>query len=94
QGGCNINWVQPIQGDNAYAIRTYERGVESETLSCGTGAVAAALVIHQVNRLPSPIQLEAKGGRLTIDFEGSDAGFKKIQLTGPVVQVYKGQWPW
>ncbi len=94
QGGCNINWVQPIQGDNAYAIRTYERGVESETLSCGTGAVAAALVIHQINRLPSPIQLEAKGGRLIIDFEGSDAGFKKIQLTGPVVQVYKGQWPW
>jgi len=52
------------------------------------------LVIHQINRLPSPIQLEAKGGRLIIDFEGSDAGFKKIQLTGSVVQVYKGQWPW
>lgn len=94
QGGCNINWVQAIQGENAYAIRTYERGVEAETLSCGTGAVAAALVIHQVDQVSSPIELEAKGGKLIVDFERSDAGFINIQLTGPVVQVYKGQWPW
>jgi diaminopimelate epimerase len=74
------------------ALRTYERGVEDETLSCGTGAVAAALVAHTQWGLPSPVVLDARGGQLEVAFSSSPEGFTNIVLTGPVARVFDGEW--
>jgi diaminopimelate epimerase len=74
------------------AMRTYERGVENETLSCGTGAVAAALVANLQWGLASPVSLEALGGVLEVAFEVEPHGFSHIVLTGPVARVFEGEW--
>jgi diaminopimelate epimerase len=89
-GGANINWLT-AQGGRC-ALRTYERGVEDETLSCGTGAVAAALVAHTQWGLPSPVVLDARGGQLEVAFSSSPEGFTNIVLTGPVARVFDGEW--
>ncbi|MEY3927850.1 MAG: hypothetical protein RJA97_857 [Bacteroidota bacterium] len=89
-GGANINWLA-VQGERC-ALRTYERGVEDETLSCGTGAVAAALVAHTQWGLPSPVVLDARGGQLEVSFSSSPEGFTNIVLTGPVARVFDGEW--
>lgn len=92
QNGSNINWLS--QKDNAWSIRTYERGVEAETLSCGTGAVAAALYLHQTHGLPSPVRLQARGGILEVGFSAQEGGYTDITLNGPATHVYDGIWPW
>lgn len=85
-----MNFVAP-SNDNQYAIRTYERGVEGETLACGTGAVAAALAIHATQQTTATsIQLEAPGGLLQVDFTPEGKGFIDIYLTGPAVFVFEG----
>lgn len=88
--GANVNWLE--QRSAGCAMRTYERGVEDETLSCGTGAVAAALVAHRLWDVPSPIQLEAPGGLLEVAFTAQPEGFSNIVLTGPVARVFHGVW--
>lgn len=93
-GGANINWLSPTGPDGMWHIRTYERGVEAETLSCGTGAVAAALALHQCQNLPAPITLAARGGSLRIDFEHGADGYRAIRLTGPAALIFEGTWPW
>jgi len=89
--GANINWLKQ-EGGEACAMRTYERGVEDETLSCGTGAVAAALVAHRLWGLKSPVQLSAPGGLLEVAFTAHSEGFTDIVLTGPVARVFDGEW--
>lgn len=89
-GGANINWLTTSEG--VCSLRTYERGVEDETLSCGTGAVAAALVAHTQWGLPSPVLLNARGGQLEVAFTSSPEGFSDIVLTGPVARVFDGEW--
>jgi diaminopimelate epimerase len=89
-GGANINWLS-TEG-NRCSLRTYERGVEDETLSCGTGAVAAALVAHQQLGLSSPIILDARGGQLEVTFEVKGDVFTNVVLTGPVARVFDGEW--
>lgn len=89
-GGANINWLTTSEG--GCSLRTYERGVEDETLSCGTGAVAAALVAHEQWGLPSPVLLNARGGQLEVAFSSSPDGFSDIVLTGPVARVFDGEW--
>lgn len=89
-GGANINWLSLYDGQ--CALRTYERGVEDETLSCGTGAVAAALVAHEQWGLPSPVLLDARGGQLEVGFEANEGMFTNIVLTGPVARVFDGLW--
>lgn len=90
EDGTNVNFVAPLN-DNQYAIRTYERGVEGETLACGTGAVAAALAIHATQQTTATsIQLEAPGGLLQVDFTPEGKGFTDIYLTGPAVFVFEG----
>jgi diaminopimelate epimerase len=89
-GGANINWLAAREG--GCAMRTYERGVEDETLSCGTGAVASALVAHLQWGLPSPIILDALGGQLEVAFTPTDEGFTDIVLTGPIARVFDGTW--
>lgn len=92
KGGCNVNWVN--RNDGVFRMRTYERGVEGETLSCGTGAVAVALFLHTLYGVPSPISMVAPGGVLKVAFEKTDAGFNSISLNGPATHVYNGIWPW
>jgi diaminopimelate epimerase len=72
-------------------IRTYERGVEDETLSCGTGTVASAIIINKVKMIPSPITFLTFGNdKMTVDFEQDNDKFNKITLTGPVKINYIG----
>lgn len=86
--GININFIEEAKG--VTAIRTYERGVEDETLSCGTGCTAVALTLSQLGA-HSPISLKAKGGTLQVSFKKVKEGFRNIYLIGPAEQVYSGE---
>jgi len=81
---ANINYIEK-QDRSYWKIRTYERGVENETLACGTGATAAATVINRVSGDPFPITLQARGGKLSV--AQHDGNF---WLTGPVRKVFEG----
>jgi diaminopimelate epimerase len=84
--GANVNFVQRIDGP-AIRVRTFERGVEGETLSCGTGCVASALIASKTFGIPSPVRVETRGGGLNVEF---DDGWSKVFLTGPVRMVFDG----
>lgn len=91
QGGTNVNYVQP-DGENRFMVRTYERGVEDETYSCGTGVTAVALAAHATGRSTSnEIQLQTPGGDLKVSFEEENGKFFNIWLSGPAEFVFKGQ---
>ena len=82
--GTNVDFIKKIKTDKIM-IRTYERGVEAETLSCGTGAVAAYYIARKILKLKSPIKVITKGGELIISEEKG-----KIFLSGEVKEVYQG----
>jgi len=88
--GANVNFVEQ-KSENTFAIRTYERGVEAETLACGTGAVAAAIAMHYSHKTTAySIEMQALGGLLKIDFTPINSGYTQIVLTGPAQFVFKG----
>ena len=84
--GANVNFVQKT-GDDSITIRTFERGVEDETLSCGTGAMAAAAVAHKLGLVGPTVHVETKGGQLTIYLD------KGAKMEGPAVTVFSGAIP-
>ena len=90
--GTNANFVGILAPDHL-TVRTYERGVENETLACGTGITACALIHHLLTGAPSPIRIDVRGGdTLSIGFEpGPDQSFTNVTLTGPADFVFDGQ---
>jgi len=94
--GTNVNFVT-LQGRNSIFIRTYERGVEAETLACGTGAVASALISGLQGKVSSPVEVHTRGGEtLKVEYvkEKDRKGiekFKGVWLEGEVRVVYRGE---
>jgi diaminopimelate epimerase len=88
--GANVNFIEKRE-PNKIAIRTYERGVENETLACGTGIVASALIFAATENTSGPIHVVARGGdELQVGFEGVEGGFRNVTLTGPAEFVFEG----
>jgi diaminopimelate epimerase len=89
--GANVNFVKKISNHN-FAVRTYERGVENETLSCGTGVTAVALAMHFLGEAKNNlVSLQTPGGNLKVSFEKQQNWYTNIWLIGPAVMVYKGE---
>jgi diaminopimelate epimerase len=88
--GTNVDFVEIIDG--GIAVRTYERGVEGETLACGTGIVASAIGAYYKNKkLGNSIAVKAMGGDLKVDFTEKNLNFTDIWLTGPAKFVFDGE---
>lgn len=92
--GANVNFVKKIS-DNTFAVRTYERGVEGETLSCGTGVTAVALAMNYIGETEKNlITLKTEGGDLQVTFEQDGKNYKNVCLIGPAKLVFKGAIEW
>jgi diaminopimelate epimerase len=88
--GANVNFIEK-RGPNKIAIRTYERGVEDETLACGTGIVASALIFAASENCEGPVSVLARGGdELQVGFERTRDQFRNVTLTGPAEFVFEG----
>ncbi len=89
--GINVNFVEIIDEDGII-VRTYERGVENETYSCGTGVTAAALVFAHNEIGFNRVEIQTKGGLLAVEFDKTgDTSFSNIWLCGPALFVFKGE---
>ncbi|HEV7333521.1 MAG TPA: diaminopimelate epimerase [Flavisolibacter sp.] len=88
--GINVNFVEKTATPGDIIVRTYERGVEDETFSCGTGVTAAALVYQPNQEGLNKVNVQTKGGNLRVEFEKTENGFQNIWLIGPAVKVYTG----
>jgi len=87
--GTNVDWVAPDAAGGGWRLRTYERGVEAETLACGTGASAAAAVLVRLGRAASPVAIRTRGGdllRITVD-----QTVRRLTLRGPAVVAFEGE---
>ncbi len=90
--GANINFVEKLN-ENIFMVRTYERGVEDETYSCGTGVTAVAIAMYeQGETTKTSIKLQTKGGDLQVDFKKEGKKYTNVILEGPAKQVFKGIW--
>lgn len=89
--GTNANFVQ-VQGPDSIRVRTYERGVEAETLACGTGVTACALISAELHGFKSPIQVRVQGGDLLdVSFDKASGQYSNVRLTGPAEFVFEGK---
>ena len=94
EAGSNINFVSQEE-PGAFSIRTYERGVEGETLSCGTGVTAVALAMHYAGKTTSEnVIVNALGGQLKVSFIYNEGEYSEIYLIGEAKQVFKGEISW
>ena len=88
--GTNVNFTEKID-DTTFRVRTYERGVENETLACGTGVTAVAIAMFEQKQTPSSkVKLYVEGGELEVSFEKENNLFKNVFLKGPAKFVFKG----
>ena len=91
QEGINVNFVEQMDEADKIFVRTYERGVEDETLSCGTGVTAAALVCWHNENGFNEVEVRTTGGLLSVEFDKiNDEGFTNIWLCGPAEKVFEG----
>jgi len=89
--GTNVNFVQRL-GPNRIRVRTFERGVEGETLACGTGVTAAALVAARLHGFTSPVKVQVQSGeQLQVSFKDEHGEFSEVRLTGPAEFVFTGR---
>ena len=89
-GGANVNWVSPGADASTWRMRTFERGVEGETLACGTGAVASALSLAQRGRARSPVTIITRSGKpLVVSFRAEEGRARSIRLRGEGRIVYR-----
>lgn len=90
--GTNVDFIRAVNG--GIQVRTYERGVEAETLACGTGVAASALCAHELKGLKSPVKVLTQGGEiLKVSFKRTEAGFDSIWLEGPARITFQGELP-
>jgi diaminopimelate epimerase len=88
--GSNVNFVKKVS-DSEFSLRTYERGVEDETLACGTGATAAAIAMYATGATDkTAITINVEGGRLAVSFDKEGDHFTNVFLKGPAKFVFKG----
>jgi diaminopimelate epimerase len=88
--GTNVNFVRVV-GKGHIRVRTYERGVEDETLACGTGVVASALISHLAHGFKAPVRVRVQSGRLlAVGFEREGQAFRNVTLFGPADFVFEG----
>lgn len=89
--GTNANFIQ-ITGPHSLSVRTYERGVEAETLACGTGIVAAGLLAGKTRRVQTPVQITpASNDVLTVNYDLTADGAENVTLKGPAAHVFRGE---
>jgi diaminopimelate epimerase len=88
--GINVNFVEQLAEPDKIIVRTYERGVEDETLSCGTGVTAAALVCYHNDNGFNHVEVKTKGGVLSVEYDKIGNEYKNIWLNGPAVRVFEG----
>ena len=89
KGGSNVNFVS--KGENGFKVRTYERGVEDETYSCGTGVTAVAIALHHTQQTDvQKITLHTRGGDLQVSFDRVGEGYENIYLSGSAQFVFEG----
>lgn len=89
--GTNVNFVEQISG-NSFKVRTYERGVEDETLACGTGVTAVAIAANKTNKTAEEkIYIEVLGGKLEVSFKKEGNCYKNVFLKGPAQFVFEGK---
>ena len=94
EAGSNVNFTEK-KDDLTFKVRTYERGVEDETLSCGTGVTAVAIAMHYIGETEKNlIVIDTKGGRLSVTFDEENGSYKNVWLIGSAVQVFKGDIEW
>ena len=90
KAGSNVNFVSQLNMDS-FAVRTYERGVEDETLSCGTGVTAVAIAMFTTKKTTSKhVSLNVEGGKLAVDFNENNGVFTNVNLIGPATFVFEG----